>query len=869
MKIYISPFFRGEDKGDGGIRRVVEAQNRYMPQFGVELVDTEDKADVVIIHAGADVNTLKPTVAICHGLYWNQYTWDRWCHKLNQDVIKVMNKATVVSAVSEWVANAIRRGMMIPCEVVYHGINTEEWQPGNNENYVLWNKTRIDPICDPSPVNDLAKYLKTVQFVTTYGTVAPNVKVTGKLSFDAAKTYIQNAGVYLCTTRETFGIGTLEAISCGVPILGWAWGGQSEFIESGVHGWLCTPGDIQGLIEGYEYIQAHREEISANCRELAKIYTWEKAAQKYVDLCQRAFTEENTAVKVSIVIPCYNLGDLARDAVRSVESQRFQDYEIVLVNDASTDDSREKLEALCNANPKIRLINNETNQYLAGALNTGIEAARGKYIIPLDADNMLGEHTLEVLSNALDKDPAIGVAYGSMEVIEPNGKRFISGWPSGFNFIQQLSHHNQCPSTSMYRKRIWKRVGGYRVRCRTAEDADFWCRVSSFGGNPRKVTDAVTLIYRNRHESMSHTEADWPWNEWYGWNNDRNLIPYSASVLYGYYSGIDSFDPPKISIIIPCGPGHSKYIPDAIDSLVSQAFTKWEAIVVNDSGEKLTLPPFVRIFNTDKPGSGPAVARNIGIKNSRGSLFLLLDADDYLQLSALQTMYGEFLNSRQYVYSDWIVQETKELKVSPEYSCDEVLKGLKHTVTALYPKQGWIDVGGFDESFKFWEDWDFIIALNAKGYCGHRISKPLFQYRMNSGTLRETSYANKEDAKKQIYSKWSEYFDGGKKLMACGGCSKKRNSTPPTQASVQAPVQSATQSLGTQTVILLEFIKPGAGATTFRGASGTLYRFGSDPAHRVKYVYKQDVDGLLALRQFRVVNTEVDNVLEAKGPPNR
>lgn len=869
MKVFISPFFRGEDKGDGGIRRVWESQVKGLPKFGIELVDNEESADVVAIHAGADVRTLKPIVAHCHGLYWSEYKWDRWAHALNKDVINVMNKATIVTAVSEWVANSIRRGMMIPAEVIYHSIDCSEWQPGTNGGYILWNKTRVDEVCDPSVVNDLANILKSAKFISTFGNKTNNVQVTGKLPFNQAKDYIRNADIYLCSARETFGIGTLEALACGVPILGWKWGGQAEFIENGKHGWLSIPGDMQDLVKGYEYICLHRNEISKNCIELAREFTLDRACAKYSEIYKKAYEEEHPPVKVSVVIPVYNLGEMALDAIKSVKDQKFKDYEIVLVNDASTDNSREILEPLCKSDSNIHLINNENNQYLAGALNTGIESAKGKYIIPLDADNMLGENALEVLSGELDKDPTIGVAYGSMEVIEPDGKRFISGWPTQFNFRHQLTHHNQCPSTSMYRKRIWKRVGGYRTRCRTAEDADFWCRVSSYGGNPKKVTDAVTLIYRNRHDSMSHKESDWAWNDWYIWSKRLEFTPYVSSALYGLTILVNSYDPAKISVVIPCGPSHSKYLPDSIDSIITQSFTKTEVIVVNDSQDTLKVPSFVKVFNTDKVGSGPAISRNIGIRNSKAPLIFLLDADDYLQPSALEDLYESMTASNEYIYSDWIIQESKEIKYAPEYDCDDILRRLPHTISCLFPRKAWIDVGGFDENLGSWEDWDFILALNDKGYCGVRVPEALLQYRMSSGTIREKIYQDRENAKLVLLEKWADYFSGGKKFMACGGCGKRRSSTSRVVSGINVSKAATAVNTGSNTAILIEFTKVGAGATSYRGKSGTIYRFGSDSEHRIRYVFKDDVPGLLALRDFRVVNTEINNVLEAKGPPQR
>ena len=170
-----------------------------------------------------------------------------------------------------------------------------------------------------------------------------------------------------------------------------------------------------------------------------------------------------------------------------------------MVNDISHEKRKEVAESFAANDPRIRVINNTENLYLAGALNTGACASKGDYIIPVDADNMLGvPDTLQVLSYALDNDRDIDIAYGSMEVINPDNTRFVSTWPpSTFSLQAQLSHRNQITSTAMYRKRAWQRVGGYRRRCRTAEDADFWCRMTSFGAHAKKVTYAVCLVYRN------------------------------------------------------------------------------------------------------------------------------------------------------------------------------------------------------------------------------------------------------------------------------------------------------------------------------------------------------------------------------------
>lgn len=875
MKLLISPFFAGEDKGDGGIRRVVEAQRKHLPDYGIEIVNTEAEADIVAIHAGVWERTYKPVVSHCHGLYWAEYAWPNWCHQLNTDVIDAMRKADVVTAPSKWVAYAIQRGIWIDPVVLYHGIEPEEWAPADvYEGYVLWNKTRVDPICDPSPMNILASLCPNINFKSTFGTAAKNVTITGKLPYEQSKNIIQRAGIYLATTRETFGIGTLEAMASGVPVLGFNWGGQAEFISQGVDGYLVTPGDFAELKNGLEYILNNRERMSVAAREKALTqFTWHKVMADYANLYESVYKRSlEKRPKVSVVVPAYKLADLLPDTIKSIQDQSMTDWECIIVNDNSPDNTQQVAENFAATDARIKVINNPENLYLAGALNTGACAAKGDYIIPVDADNMLGTpDSLQVLSYALDNDRDIDIAYGSMEVINPDGSKFISSWPpSQFSLSAQLSHRNQITSTAMYRKRAWQRVGGYRRRCRTAEDADYWCRLTSFGCHAKKVTDSVVLVYRNRHESMSHNIKDWPWEEWYPWGKISKLTPFGAQTpRNANLTNVPSYEPPLISVIIPVGPGHEQLVVDAVDSIVAQTFTKWEVIVVNDSGKDLPwIHPFVKVITT-AGGTGPSVARNLGIKASRAYSFIPLDADDYLQQNALEQMYKVFAENEggSYVYTDWIVQETAEGKEAPEYDCKDVLRRLPHAVTALYSKAAWEKVGGFDEVIEAWEDWDFIIALNVFGYCGIRLPLPLIQYRMQAGSRREKMYADKDRLRQVMLDKWGEYITGEKQTMACGGCGGRKVSTNGGSAPRVTRVEVTAPSEG---MVLIEYTKQNAGTVTYIGqVTGTVYRFGSDQGHRVKYVYKEDAETFLTRSEFRIYQEVITNVLQAAGPPKR
>jgi len=480
---------------------------------------------------------------------------------------------------------------------------------------------------------------------------ADNVSAVGVSSPEEHKAYIAQAGVYLCTTRETFGIGTLEAMAAGVPVLGWDWGGQSEIVIHKETGWLAKPNDYESLVEGLEYCFKHRRRLGAAARShVLRNFTWEVAMKRY-DVLYRSLLKRREGPKISVVMPTHNMEAYIADAIQSVQSQKA-DWELVIVDDASTDDSIAIARDYAAKDTRIRIVVNPENLYLAETLNAGVAASRGDYIVPLDPDNMLGEDTLSILANNLDRDRSIHIAYGAMSVIEPSGEEWKSPWPPEFEYRRQMKHANQITSTAMYRRSVWTRVGGYRRRCPTAEDADFWCRATSFGANAKRVTDAVVLRYRNRPNSMSNTQQDWAWHAWYPWGKQTDLTPWLAPL------GEETTDPvvpmhefSLVSVIIPVGPGHERYVHDALDSLRSQTFRWWEAIVVNDTGGPLSgIPPWAYVVHTTG-AIGAGAARNFGMAHAKADTFVFLDADDYFQPEALELMYVEQHRVGGFIYS--------------------------------------------------------------------------------------------------------------------------------------------------------------------------------------------------------------------------
>ena len=898
IKIYIRPFFEGPNRGEGGIRRWVECQRAMLPEHGIFPTLQEAEAEIVATHAGDVVNTLKPLVVHNHGLYNTAaQAWSRFEFGLNKSVIENLRRAAIVTCPSEWVHNQLARGMSIDARVMYGGIDAEMWEPGTNEGHILWNKTRVDPVCDPSAVTALAAANPTLQFVSTFGPKLPNVKLTGRLPYEEARDLIRHAAVYLCTTRETFGIGTIEAMASGVPVVGWAFGGQVDIVKQGETGYLAKVGDYAELQAGLHAVLARRNEMGMAAREdVLSRFSWRRSIAHCAAIYREVAAQNVPRPKASIIVTVYELERFLPACLDSLIAQSSRDWECVVVDDCSPGNCGEIVADYAAKDSRFRYVRTPHNLYLPGARNFGINQASGKYIIPLDADDMLADKAIEILSEFLDKQPGYGIAYGAMEVIEEGKRPFVSGWPPEFSWDKQMSlrpdgiaNQNQLPYCAMYRREVWQRVGGYKERCQTSEDNDFWCRVSSFGYRAHKVSSYPTLIYRNRPESMSYALA-WPdCTLWYPWARKRDLTPFgSVGEPPNHMSWpVKTYAEPDVSVVIPVGPGHEEVVKDALDSVLAQTTDVWECILVNDTGKPLTLPGFAwaRTLATPEPGSGPAAARNVGISAARAPLFALLDADDYLMPQYLERMLAVQRQHGGYVYSDWYEINKggeHQRKQTPEFDIMDLLyKGLPWAVTSLFAKADWETVGGFDPGAQGWEDWDFFFNLATHGICGTRVAEPLWCYRYLSGQRREKAYATSKANAAMLKQKWAAWTARkGVKLMGCRGCGgggggKASSQAPAAQQQIsrrEVTIAEATQS----GAVLMEYVGKSAGTMTLRGIrSGQTYRAGPDSGHNRIFVYAVDVPQFLGLPFLRVVETPrpietvADKPLQVRQSSNR
>ena len=911
MKLFISP---DVNIAPHGIKRVLEAMHRYLPEFGIEIVDNEADADVVNVHAAAFVDTMKPVVYSSHGLYWADHEWGDGFKGANQAMIDYMTRAQAITAVSDWVAHAINRGMARKAEVVYHGVDTEQWYPGGEPGgYVLWNKARADQVSNPDDMQRLAASLPDVPFVTTIGQETPNVRVTGPMPHDEMQQYVRGAGLYLATARETMGIGTLEAMACGVPVVGWNWGGQREIFElcDSPNDWpgvLVEPGDYEALTDAVRRVMAARPFYAKNARAQAdKHWRWEDKIEDYAVLFFKTLKDwqrDQERPKVSVIVTCYNLARYLPDALESVRAQTLTDWECIVVDDCSTDNTKDVVMSFYDRDRRIFYQNTQQNRGLSGARNFGFEVANGRYILHLDADDVLAPNALEVLSAFLDKYPGLGLAYGHMDILSEDGQRRDrdAHWPfEYFNWFGQIAHLHHLPYCAMMRREVLKSTGGYRVRDWRAEDASFAIRATSLGWRAEKVTQDSVLYWRKRTDSKSASErqtladGDGDWTSWFPWRlagsaeEGRAALqsgkrPNPAVVPFGAQGAspdicwpVWSHHDPVVSIIIPVGPGHEHLLVDALDSIQAQTVPFWEAVVVNNTGKPLDvwLPAWARLVECETPGAG--AARNAGIDRAKADLLLFLDADDILLPTAVEWFLEAYIEAdgSRYIFSDWYGATPGE---EPTYHDAKEYQrrspdGSGHAVTCLVPKAWAIEVGGFHPRIKGWEDWEFYVKLAIAGFCGMRMGKPTFIYRSFTGKRRDDSLKHQGELLTLLRNAYGDYYNGTEVMMPCCGSNptgileaKRALGLLDGTTAVEA-LNGGDAKVGTTR---LEYVGTNLGAISISRAGGQkltrTYRAGRVTTARFHDVDDADVAALLETGRWKKVARPAIDLRQATVP---
>lgn len=188
---------------------------------------------------------------------------------------------------------------------------------------------------------------------------------------------------------------------------------------------------------------------------------------------------------VSVVIPTYNGEKYIKKAVESVQNQTYQNMEIIIVNDSSSDNTLEILLGLSREDPRVIIETNETNLGFVRSLNKGVENARGKYIARLDDDDVwFNPRKTEKQVEFLEKNEDYVLVGGGMIKVDSNNREFGRYlFPEQDRDIRRaiLVDNLFVHSTVIFRKDAWEKAGKYNDKFGFFADLDLWLKLGRLG----------------------------------------------------------------------------------------------------------------------------------------------------------------------------------------------------------------------------------------------------------------------------------------------------------------------------------------------------------------------------------------------------
>lgn len=138
-------------------------------------------------------------------------------------------------------------------------------------------------------------------------------------------------------------------------------------------------------------------------------------------------------IRVSVVMPVYNGEKYLKQSIESVIQQSYKDWELIIVNDCSTDRSRDIMQSYVEVDSRIRIVDNSNNLKLPMSLNAGFREARGEYLTWTSDDNLYKVNALEELVGYLENNPEIGLVYSDMDYVD-----------ASLNFIKEQRLNQRC-----------------------------------------------------------------------------------------------------------------------------------------------------------------------------------------------------------------------------------------------------------------------------------------------------------------------------------------------------------------------------------------------------------------------------------------
>jgi len=238
--------------------------------------------------------------------------------------------------------------------------------------------------------------------------------------------------------------------------------------------------------------------------------------------------------KVSVIIPCYNRALYVGEAIDSVLDQTYENFELIVVDDGSTDNS---LTIVSNYGDRVTALQHPggENRGQSAAINLGLAHSDGEHVAILDSDDYWALDKLEKQVAVLDANPGVGLVYGNARIVDDYGNLLHLRYGDSHREQNEIGRiladcYFSVPSNSMIRRRVLDRVGAFNEALRAAQDHDMAIRIAE--ATKLAYIPDVMFHYRRHADSISAGRADLRWRNGFKiLEAARQRFDYPASVI--------------------------------------------------------------------------------------------------------------------------------------------------------------------------------------------------------------------------------------------------------------------------------------------------------------------------------------------------
>lgn len=350
----------------------------------------------------------------------------------------------------------------------------------------------------------------------------------------------------------------------------------------------------------------------------------------------------------SLVMPVYNTDEkFLRECIESVLKQSYSHWELCIADDASPKSYiRDILQIYQTNHPNIRVVFRKTNGHISQASNSALSLATGDFIVLLDHDDILPEHALFFMAEAINRNPSAQILYSDEDKIDANGRRFAPHFKSDWNpdlFFSQ----NYVSHLGVYCRALLQRIGGFRTGVEGSQDQDLLLRCLPYV-QPEDIIHIPRVLYHWRalegSTALASGEKSYTTDAGIKALNDYFIahgpkdIQVQAGLLPNTYHVLWPIPQPAplVSLLIPTR--DKKEITEvAVQSILKKTtYNNYEIIILdNGSIETQTLAWFdviqkedarVQVIRYDHPFNYSAI-NNFGVKHAKGKLIGLINND--------------------------------------------------------------------------------------------------------------------------------------------------------------------------------------------------------------------------------------------------